>query len=171
MCPAQAFTSDKMVLVLLCGVPLHWLYRSTASENHRFCLIETTLGNIRRNYTQYNLQSFSVVPSYSLIKWTQDLRNIPFNHHTQKVFPWRCKGTRHQRNLTRHRRDQSEYCGQSDDAHIPIAILSTIVSHNHLKHIITKSLNGYCPIQSCRVGPTPPYPKRSFFNCQIKAIQ
>lgn len=76
MCPAQAFTSDKMVLVLLCGVPLHWLYMSTANENHRFCLIETTLGNIGRNYTQYNLQSFSVVPSYSLIKWTQDLRNL-----------------------------------------------------------------------------------------------
>lgn len=43
MCPEQAFSSDKMVLVLLCGVSVLWLYRNTAKENHRLCPIEATV--------------------------------------------------------------------------------------------------------------------------------
>lgn len=36
MCPAQAFTSDKMVLVLLHNITLPWLYRRIANENIGF---------------------------------------------------------------------------------------------------------------------------------------
>lgn len=80
MCPAQAFTSDKMVLVWLHSITLPWLYRRIANEN-RLCLKETTT-RYCRNSKQYNWQSFPVVSNCSLIKWAQG-----FSHHTQPAFP------------------------------------------------------------------------------------
>lgn len=55
--PRTGISSDKMVLVLLRGVSVHGLYRSTAKENHRLCLIEATVREeIQCNTTCKNLR-------------------------------------------------------------------------------------------------------------------
>lgn len=101
MRPEQAFSSDKMVLALLPGVSIHWLYRSTAKENHGFYLIEATVQEeIQCNTT---CKKFAVVPKLHQIKWSQNHKK----YTPHKAFTWSSNGTRLQHSLTRHSRDQS----------------------------------------------------------------